>query len=185
MIALVSGTVRHGCVLTASGVGYRVECVDPLVEGDRVELLVEVHGRDGDQRLTGFTDEAQRATFVALCRVPGVGPAQALAVLRTVTPGRLAAAVRDGDTATITAARGVGRKAADTIVARLDLTGIAEPDDATDGDAEAPTGTGDELVDALVGLGHGVDAARDALAGTDGDDADRLAAALAHLAGAR
>ena len=146
MIALLRGEVRHGCVLTTTGVGYHVETAEPLVEGDHVELLVaEVYGRDGEPRRFGFTTPAQRETFSRLCKLPSVGPSASLALLRQLTPELIAAAVRDKDTDALEAARGVGHKAAELIVSRLDLGDVVDPGDP--GAPSNPASPDDELVE--------------------------------------
>lgn len=184
MIGILVGQVRQGCVLTASGVGYKVEVVEALAEASEIELLVVSHGRDADVKLYGFTTPATRDAFQALLKAPGVGPAAALAVLRALGVDALATALTIGDTAAIATAKGVGRKAAASIVSHVPANAI--PTSGRPVAVLAPSDD-DELVSALVGLGMTVDRARSALAASGlastAPEAERLAAALAQVAG--
>lgn len=173
VIGYLCGQVRSGMIV-AGGVGYRVECPHDLVDGENVELWVECTGNDGLMRLFGFADNDQRQAFVALTKLPGVGPAAALALLRDVGMVGIVDAVRHKNPEKLLAAKGVGRKLANAITVNLDIAKLpAVPDE--NGNNE------DDLYDTLVALGYSDTAVRDALAGLTGDDATVLAAALDRL----
>lgn len=176
MIGVVSGTVRHGCVLTASGVGYRVESLEPLEENADVELVVETVSGPNDARLFAFPSTVDRDAFVALCRLPGIGPAAAMSVLRQLGVGGLCAAVTAGDVAAVSRAKGVGTRSAQTVVSGFDpapFAGHAGP---------APANGAHDHLDVLIALGYRELDARAALDGLSGDDQEVLGAALARLA---
>ena len=164
-------------VLTPSGVGYAVRCPLPLVDGAAVELWVRTTMTQEQITLFGFETELERNCYDALCKVQKVGPSIALAVLATLTPGALAAAVATNNVDAVTSAKGVGRKTAEMIVAFVELPADLEPG------ASAPSG---DLVDALVALGYDTEEASGAISGiaTDvdlGDESAALAAALLYL----
>ncbi len=178
MIGYLSGTAKGGdVVLTPSGVGYAVRCPLPLVDGAAVELWVRTTMTQEQITLFGFETELERNCYDALCKVQKVGPSIALAVLATLTPGALAAAVATNNVDAVTSAKGVGRKTAEMIVAFVELPADLEPG------ASAPS---DDLVDALVALGYDTEEASGAISGiaTDvdlGDESAALAAALLYL----
>jgi holliday junction DNA helicase RuvA len=180
MIGLLVGVVHDGdVILTSGGVGYRVEAPQHLTAGDHVTLVVETVVRDNDIRLYGFEDDMARTVFRALCKVPGVGPAAALAVLRELGVAGLANAVAAGDVGAVTRARGVGRKAASSILAGVNLP------EGIDTTAATPPSRGivTEVAEALTGLGFptgAADAAAQAAAAElpDGDDNAVMSRAL-------
>lgn len=182
MIGFLCGSVRHGCVVTSCGTGYRVDTVDALIEGDQVELLIETISRDGDVRLFGFSTQAQLDAFRAIVKAPGVGPAAALSVLRALSLEELARALRDKDAAAIQKAKGVGAKAAGAIVTAVDAKVLDGITPAAAPSTPKAQGTGDDLLDALCGLGYREPEARRALEGLEGEDADVLSRAIERLA---
>lgn len=159
-------------MVVVGGVGYRVECSQELQDGDDVELWVETTGSDGLMRLYGFPSPADRDAFVTLTRLPGVGPAAALALLRDVGVGAIAKAAWDKTPATLTVAKGVGAKLAGSIIANLDPSKLpAVTQDSVNGDHYAT----------LVALGYADADVRAALLGVEGDDAEVIAVALDRL----
>ena len=88
-------------VIDVGGVGYLVRCgtrtltrLPPL--GEPVVLHIESQTREDGTRLFGFLSKSDRAAFVALQAIQGVGPKAALAVLDILPPAELAAAVQVG-----------------------------------------------------------------------------------------
>ena len=61
--------------------------------------------------LFGFLSPASKRMFLQLQKVSGIGPKVALSLLSTLPPDRLAKAVADGDTAALSKAPGLGKKA--------------------------------------------------------------------------
>lgn len=184
MIGFLSGTARGRCVV-AGGVGYLVHTPEPLVDGAHVELEVTTVVRDDAIILFGFPTTQEQDLFVALCKVQGVGPQMALALLRDVGWQSVTAAVASGDDKTLRKASGVGPKVAERIVSTVTLPGELVAAAANDGDDS----TLGDVVEMLENLGFdrtkALEAARDARAKTGGgDEAQLLSAALGHLRGA-
>src|SRR5205823_9550394 len=75
----------EGLVLDVGGVGYLVAATPAAVrKGDGTdELTVEtyLHVREDALQLYGFADRAERALFVQLLSVNGIGPKVALAIV--------------------------------------------------------------------------------------------------------
>ncbi len=113
-------------VMTTGGVAYELFIPLPVFErlprnGEEVELRVHQVVREDAVLLFGFLDEAERMIFGRLLGAPGVGPRMALALLSAFSAERLVRAIRERDTAALTAVSGVGRKTAERLV--LDLAG--------------------------------------------------------------
>ena len=170
MIASLSGRVRvreAGRVLVETGgVGYEVFI--PLSTYYRLppigaEVFLEVRQvvREDALSLYGFLSAAEKRAFDLLMQVQHVGPKLALAILSTLTPAELVAAIGREDVDRIDAVPGVGPKVAERIVRELrdkasELTLIAPAPGITADQVAASGGQGalDDAVSALVNLGY-------------------------------
>ena len=184
MISLISGSVavRRGdhVVVDTGGVGYRLAVsAETLKQVPAVGLPVTLHThlvvRDDALALYGFATEEERDLFLMLLGVQAVGPKVALAVLSGAPPRALLAAVSAGDTATLQAAPGVGKRTAERIVVELrEKVGPALAEDAIS------ISRGDDprtlAREALVGLGYAGGEIDELLAGAQADNAEDLIA---------
>jgi Holliday junction DNA helicase RuvA len=184
MISLISGSVavRRGdhVVVDTGGVGYRLAVsAETLKQVPAVGLPVTLHThlvvRDDALALYGFATEEERDLFLMLLGVQAVGPKVALAVLSGAPPRALLAAVSAGDTATLQAAPGVGKRTAERIVVEL-----REKVGASLGEEAISVTRGDDPLslarEALVGLGYGASEIDALLAGADAASAEDLIA---------
>ena len=160
MIAYLSGTARSvradTVIVLAGGVG-RIVTIAPghaarMHEGHEIELHTELVVREDSLTLYGFETAHARSVFRTLLTVSGVGPKLAMAVLAVLGADGVAAAVAAEDAKALTAVPGIGAKGAARML--LELTGKLPADavlpGATVAAAPAP---GDQVVEALVGLG--------------------------------
>ena len=149
-------------LIDVGGVGYVVRCGARTLSrlpavGDEMMLHIDSQTREDGTRLYGFMAREDRAAFVLLQGVQGVGPKAALAVLDVLPPGELAQAIAREDKALVSRAQGVGPKLAQRIVVELKDKPIAgditfAPTAASAPAAHRPTVAG-EAVAALMGLG--------------------------------
>lgn len=168
MIAYLSGTARStaadSVVLVSGGVG-RLVTVTPahaarLRDGMEVDLHTELVVREDSLTLYGFEAGDERSVFRVLLTVSGVGPKLAMAVLAVLGADGLRAAVASEDQAALTTVPGIGKKGAARML--LELTGkLPAGGIGLPGTAAAP---GDQVVDALIGLGWKQAQAEDAVA---------------------
>ncbi len=122
---LVGDDVDGTVLLDVSGVGY--ELTVPLGALGRARddqegaltLVVHTHVREDAILLFGFASEAERQVFRMLLTLPGVGPKLAIAILSSLPPRELAAAVAEGDLKRLGRIPGVGRKTAERLVLEL------------------------------------------------------------------
>ena len=167
MIGRLRGEVaeigEEEALIDVAGVGYVVRCGSrtlgrlPAI-GDEAVLHIESQWSDQlGLRLYGFLSRDERATFVALQEIQGVGPKAALGVLDVLSPGELAAAAQRGDKAAVARANGVGPKLALRIVTELKDKPIAGEAvaafHASAAAAHAPPTAAANAVVALLGLG--------------------------------
>jgi Holliday junction DNA helicase RuvA len=125
--------------------------------GDEIRILTYLHVREEALDLYGFADAAERALFLKLLGVSGVGPKLALRILSAVTPQKLADMILHGDVRGMTALKGVGKKTAEVLIAslRTSMSKLDLPrDDGAAGAAESGEGaTFRDATAALVSLG--------------------------------
>jgi Holliday junction DNA helicase RuvA len=162
-------------VIDVGGVGYLISTTlrafQELTGRDRAALWIHTRLKDDRIDLYGFPERAELETFERLIGVAGVGPRTALAVLSSLAPAELAAAVHAGDAERLRKTPGVGTKTAQRIVlelrGRLEETAAAGPDDHR-GDA----------ISALVNLGY---SERDAGRAVDGVLADQPSSDISEI----
>lgn len=110
-------------IIDVNGVGYLVQCgsrtLAQMATGETTRVHVETHVREQAITLYGFGSEEDRAWFVRLQSVQGVGPKAALAILDILSPGEVLSAASLGDKAAFARASGVGPKLATRIATEL------------------------------------------------------------------
>jgi Holliday junction DNA helicase RuvA len=109
------------------------------------------HYEDG-MRLYGFPSREERAVFLELMKVEGIGPKQALRVLSGIRPEALDAALEGDDLAALQRIPGVGPKMAQKMMLALKGKLVLHPEEL---DAGRQSGGGEwaDLVRALVDMG--------------------------------
>lgn len=154
---LASKTATRLVIEVGGGVGYGVDVSLRTAEragnpGDQIEILTYLHVREEALDLYGFTEAAERALFLKLLGVSGVGPKLALRILSAVTPQKLADMILHGDVRSLTALKGVGKKTAEVLIASL-RSGLSKLDlpQGEAGGAEA-SGEGTTFRDAVMAL---------------------------------
>jgi Holliday junction DNA helicase RuvA len=190
MIARLRGEVVESSpgrvVLDVGGVGYDVAV--PAREQPQGQATLHVHTdvREDAIVLFGFATMVEKEAFLLLRGVDGVGPRTALAVLTSLPPGPLAAALNAGDLRVLTGVPGIGKKLAERLV--LELKGkLVAPAAAHPSSRRADDG----LALALAQLGYKraeIEAATAALADArmaEAPLADRVTFSLQHLSRAR
>src|SRR3546814_6855232 len=160
MIAHLTGTLASAgldhAVIDVGGVGYLVgasgrtlSALPPV--GGVVTIHTEMLVSDDAIRLMGFADADERDWFRLLTSVQGVGARVALAILSTLAPADLHAAIAKGDKAMVSRANGVGPKPAQRIVNQLKEKAGGLALGGASGVA-APTGAGAAAVDRKSGV---------------------------------
>ncbi len=154
---LISKTGDRVVLETTGGVSYEIavplgvlERLPP--EGRATELRTVLVVRDDGWALYGFDHELERVVFQRLLGASGIGPRLALGLVSTLGGPRVAAAVRDGDLATLCTVPGIGKKTAERLV--LELKDRLRDLAATEITA-ARTLPAEQAVQALMNLGYG------------------------------
>lgn len=187
MIGRVTGTLvdrtADGVVVDIGGVGYDVMmpardlAVLPAI-GEDVVVHTHLHVREDQLALYGFTTGTGRDLFRLLLGASGIGPKIALAMLATLGPDELRAAVMSEDVAALTSVPGIGTRTAQKLV--LDLRARL---DMPEGELPGSDASLSPVREALEGLGYATAEIREAVAGLDSDEPveELLRAALQRL----
>jgi holliday junction DNA helicase RuvA len=183
VIALVRGEVVSRLpgevVIEAGGVGYRLavsaNTLDTMPQaGEQGRLFSHLVLRDDAIHLFGFATEAERALFLMLIGVQGVGPKVALAILSGGTPRELLNAIATGDSARFQAVPGIGKRTAERIIVELREKVAGQPSDEI---VVRRTATDDPRTlarEALVGLGYNAQEADELLDASAGETTEEL-----------
>ena len=140
-------------LLDVGGVAYEVDV--PMstffnlpATGESVTLHTHLLVREDAHVLYGFATLDERAAFRKLIRISGVGARTALAVLSGLSVAELAQAVALQETARLTRVPGIGKKTAERLL--LELKGKL----ADTVPSETKGGSGNDVLNALIGLGY-------------------------------
>jgi Holliday junction DNA helicase RuvA len=162
MIAHLSGVLAEKTpeqlVVDVQGVGYQV-----LVSlqtfyrlpalRERVSLHIHTHLREDALLLYGFLEEKEKASFLLLKGVTGIGPRLALNILSGIPVDELENALRASNVSRLVAVPGVGKKTAERLVIEL-REKVGSLESGVPGGGAEHSALSEEAVSALVNLGY-------------------------------
>lgn len=205
MIRFVHGILRsveEGLItVEAAGLGYGIRVSQSVLAalppvGEELFIYTYLSVREDAMELFGFLKPGDREMFVQLLSVSGVGPKGALGILSVLSPDTLRMAIISGDSKSIQAAPGIGKKTAERVILDLRDKIDAEklfataPDTGNvppaffGGDLQAEPAK--EAMEALLALGYSHSEARAAVSKVELTDSmtadDVLKQSLRHLA---
>ncbi len=171
MIAYVNGILEmmeEGlAVVDVGGIGVNVFISGSTMDrmpgiGEAVRLYTYTSVKEDSFTLYGFLSRDELSLFKMLITVNGIGPKGGLSILSVMTPDDLRFAIMAGDSKSISAAPGIGKKTAERITLELrDKIRVTEDDmlggsasvsiDDLSGDSSSAR---DEAIAALVALGY-------------------------------
>ncbi len=162
MIARLAGTLRdrspEQVIVDVGGVGYQVfvslqTFAGLPPEGSPIELMTYTHVREDALQLYGFRDGTERALFLLLKEISGIGPRLAMNILSGMPAPELREALREGDLVRLVAIPGVGKKTAERMVLEL-RDKVTQLDGERRVSRDDPRGMAADAVSALVNLGY-------------------------------
>ena len=128
MYAFIEGRVAEKSpgelVIEAGGVGYLMSCsMNTLAAapqaGETMRLYTFLSVREDAMELYGFATREEKAMFLRLNGISGIGPRTALGVLGSMPLRDLTLAIVLGDVTALSRAPGIGRKTAQRIALEL------------------------------------------------------------------
>lgn len=129
MIEFVRGTIQYispeYIVVENGGIGYQIMTPNPFVfqkyMNQEVTVFTHQYVREDLIALYGFETREEKALFIKLLNVTGIGPKGGLAILASGDPGQVIEAIEGEDEKFLVKFPGVGKKTARQII--LDLKG--------------------------------------------------------------
>ncbi len=164
MLAYIKGELTWksptAVIVEAGGVGYRcfisLHTYARLEALERARVLTYLHVSPNDMSfsLYGFADEEERALFVQLIGVSGIGPSTAQVLLSTLTPEEIRQAIIAENEAAFKPVKGIGPKTAKRMILDLKdkLLKAGAPEGVVVGSAAGNT-LQQEALSALLNLG--------------------------------
>ncbi len=166
MIAHIQGRLYfkspEHLIIDVEGIGYQVHV--PLTTfyelpdvGNTVALHIHTHVREDVLQLYGFQAQEEKALFIRLIGVAGIGPRLAVNILSGISPAELAESLLQGDLARLISIPGVGRKTAERIMVEMrdKLPALAaDRDIALSVKNAAAEAVIEDAISALVNLGY-------------------------------
>jgi holliday junction DNA helicase RuvA len=127
MYAYIKGKLAYKeasmVIIEAQGVGYQINIplstYTVLGESDACQLFTHFHVREDAQILYGFGTQQEKAVFLDLISISGVGPSTALAALSSLSGLEIKQAIATEDVKKVQTIKGVGGKTAQRIVLEL------------------------------------------------------------------
>ena len=164
MIGYLKGKVLdltlESALIEVNGVGYEVSCTGAafarLARGGEGEVYTYLQMKEDGVSLYGFADLKEKALFLKLTSVQGVGAKLALAILSSMRPEELYDVIAAADAKRLSTVKGVGRKTADRIILELHgkISATAILSDSSAAPAAVKASSEDEdAVSALMNLG--------------------------------
>ena len=128
MIAYLDGKLAHKdptlAIVEAGGVGYEVKISLATysklpAEEEKTKLYTYQHVREDEQTLYGFLDPNEKALFLHLISVSGIGPGTGINMVSSMGVAEIRHAIVSEDVRAIQSIKGVGPKTAQRVI--LDL----------------------------------------------------------------
>ncbi len=175
MIGFIEGiidSVEDGrLTVNVNGVGYEMVVSNSVIsgqlrKGDTTRVLTYLYVREDAMQLFGFSSREEKALFLHLISVSGIGPKSAMTVLSAFEIKKLVVAITKGDLAYLTSVPGIGKKTAERIVVELkEKLAKAYSVDAQDNMllSGEDTESSKDAVSALMALGYSAKEARTAV----------------------
>ena len=163
MYSYITGTLAGAeegkVIVDNNGIGYELNVSSFTLArigavGARVQLFTHLGVTDDAMRLYGFAAEEERAMFLKLITVSGIGPKVALQILSGMDVRTLALAIVNSDTKALSRIKGIGKKTAERVI--VELRERVEEDVSGSGEVLGVTQSspiGQEAAAVLVSLG--------------------------------
>jgi len=173
MIAYINGKLvikepTH-VIIDVNGIGYHINIslytYGAIPESENYKLYTYLHVKEDSHTLFGFHTTSERAMFLALISISGVGPTTGLMVQSSLNPAELQRAIMQEDVNTIQSVKGIGAKTAQRIILELKdkISKAGIEIDPSDLVLKSNNTTREEALSALLTLGINKSAAERSL----------------------
>ena len=127
MIALLKGDIIKieptYIILNVSGVGYEIKIslrtYAEVKNLKKIEIKTHLQVKEDSHTLYGFYSQSEKAIFLDLISISGVGPSTAMMILSSLSASELQEAILNEDVLMIKSIKGIGSKTAERIILEL------------------------------------------------------------------
>ncbi|SHL58485.1 Holliday junction branch migration protein RuvA [Hymenobacter psychrotolerans] len=128
MIAYIEGKLAYKdhaqAILDVAGMGYEVRISLATfsklpAEGEKAKLYTFQHIKEDAHTLYGFLDPNEKALFMQLISVSGIGPGTGIVMVSSMGVGEIRQAIVNEDVRAIQSIKGVGPKTAQRVILEL------------------------------------------------------------------
>ena len=127
MIALLKGDIIKieptYIILNVSGVGYEIKIslrtYAEIKNLKKIEIKTHLQVKEDSHTLYGFYSQSEKAIFLDLISISGVGPSTAMMILSSLSASELQEAILNQDVLMIKSIKGIGSKTAERIILEL------------------------------------------------------------------
>ncbi|SES82303.1 Holliday junction branch migration protein RuvA [Hymenobacter actinosclerus] len=128
MIAYVDGKLAYKdpaqAILDVGGLGYEIRIslatyAKLPAEEEKIKLYTYQHIKEDGQTLYGFLDPNEKALFMQLISVSGIGPGTGIVMVSSMSVGEIRQAIVSEDVRAIQSIKGVGPKTAQRVILEL------------------------------------------------------------------
>ena len=110
-------------IIDIQGVGYHIKIslntFSKIKDEEHCKLHTYLHIKEDGHTLYGFSDEKEKALFLLLISISGIGPSTGLMMLSSLRPDEIEHAILSEDVITIQAVKGIGAKTAQRVILEL------------------------------------------------------------------
>ncbi len=160
MFNYISGKVteigENFAVIEAGGIGYELIvsrfCGAGLKLNDFAKIYTYLSVKEDGVTLLGFYSKEEKAMFLRLLSISGIGPKVAIGILSGLPLNNLSTAIVGGDYRLLSGIKGIGKKTAERIVLEL-KDRLGAEFDSTDA-VGSVLGEDEDAVLALMALGY-------------------------------
>lgn len=164
MIGYIKGNLLSAAdgvvVLENNGIGYEIACsaavYQKLIDNKGGETYTYLAVREDGVYLYGFISPEEKAMFLKLISVSGVGPKMGITVLSNMKLDDLAIKIATSDVKGLSKVKGLGKKTAERIILELreKITADVCSAETTESQKEfVPDGNQEDAIIALMSLG--------------------------------
>lgn len=161
-------------VIETGGIGYVMTvskyCINTLKLGEISKLFAYLSANENGIALYGFYSKEEKAMFMRLISINGIGPKAAIGILSGLRLSELSFCIANGDFKSLSSVKGIGKKTAERIILELKDKIGEELQGLSDGETlSANTDLKDDAVEALMALGFNKQEATAAIKKVDSD----------------
>lgn len=120
----ITGKFPQTLYIETNGIEWDISVPDSALDllpsvGSNGKVFTWLSHREDSMKLFGFSSATERALFLDLQKVEGVGPKAALKILSSVSASEITAVLEEGDVAKLEKLPGVGKKTAQKMLLTL------------------------------------------------------------------